>query len=96
MGLGVGLALEAAIGAFITAPLAVWWLRRNLSDVVDSFLEDKELVARIRDHFVKGAFGGLGGRPGSIKNQIAQMGIQMGGAMLAQRMGLVRPPPPPP
>ncbi len=59
LGLAAGIIGDAVIGVFLTAPMAVWWFRRKLPDLVNQFTNDKELMAQIRQKFVGGFFGGL-------------------------------------
>lgn len=78
LGLSTGVALEAAVGAFITAPLAVWYLQRKLPSILrEKILNDEKLVAELRNKFVNALLGGAGGRPPSIKTMVKTIGYQM-------------------
>lgn len=68
LGFAAGVGMEALIGAFVTAPLAVWWIRRKKESLIQSFLEDKELMGQIRNSLLNGMMGGLGGRPVKLKS----------------------------
>ena len=70
LGLTAGVFAEAAVGAFVTAPLAVWYLKRSLArtegSVLDAFLSNDKLVEKVRQRFINAVFGASGGRPVSI------------------------------
>lgn len=87
LGLSLGVVTEALVGAFITAPLAVWWLRRKKSELVNDLLEDKELMGRLRNGLVNGMLGNMGGRPMSVKQMLrasAGMTLQVAGPAIAK------------
>lgn len=57
LGLGVGLALETVIGVFVTAPIAIWWMKRKLPNMIDDLIENKELMNKFRQYVIGGMFG---------------------------------------
>jgi hypothetical protein len=67
---------EAVIGFFITSRLAIWWLKRKLPELIDDLLRDQELMGRIRQVLISGAFGHLGGRPPNLMNLVIGSLIQ--------------------
>jgi hypothetical protein len=89
LGMASGLAFEALIGAFITAPLAFWWFRRKWGSLLEDFLADKEAMAMVRQKFVAGLFGGMkggmGGLPMLPKLNMSNL-LRVGGALMLQRM----------
>lgn len=78
IGLSAGIAAEAFVGAFVTAPLAIWILRRRAKRILWDILDDKEAMDYIRRKFVNAALGGMfGGRPPSLKNMAKMAAAQV-------------------
>lgn len=76
-GMGAGLIAEGIVGAFITAPIVIWRIKRNASKIIDAFLKDADAVKKLRQHFVNAMFGGLGGRPPKFSTAL-KTGVSIG------------------
>lgn len=68
---------ELGIAAAITPRFVMWSIKRNLPKLLDDLSDDKELFDKIRNKFMGGIFGLLGGRPPSW-GTLAKMAIGQG------------------
>lgn len=68
---------ELGIAALITPRFVMWSIKRNLPKLLDEVSEDKALFDKIRNKFMGGLFGMMGGRPPSW-GTLAKMAIGQG------------------
>lgn len=103
MGFTSGVALEVAIGVFITARFAWYWFRKHKVSILKDFFADQETASMMRQYIMNGLMGNAGGRPVNpmtlLKQGASQMigyGIQYGlnefGKMMAAQQAAQQPP----